>query len=70
MNNHHNSQSPLSEAEAVFVNLLLNKCEVFKSHESQIAQTVEMGSRPCIELFQMLINAEKNQAFKMSQSLN
>ena len=70
MNNPNYSPTPLSDAEALFVNLVLDKCEVFKSYESQIEQTTEMGSRPCIELFQMLLNADKQNPLQMGQSLN
>lgn len=48
------TQNPVSNLEYDFLTVLQNKAEAIKAYETYINDAKQVGSQPCVELFQKL----------------
>ncbi|MFN6564085.1 MAG: hypothetical protein RMY28_030425 [Nostoc sp. ChiSLP01] len=63
------SQEPISNLEYDFVTVLHNKAEAVKAYDTYIKDAQEVGSQPCVELFQKLRQSDIEQAREIRHHL-
>ncbi|MBF2007889.1 hypothetical protein ACF3DV_09695 [Chlorogloeopsis fritschii PCC 9212] len=63
------SQNPISNLEYDFLTVLHNKGEAIKAYERYIQDAQEVGSQPCVELFQKLRQSDIEQAQEIRHHL-
>lgn len=59
----------LSNLEYDLLTVLQNKSEALKAYDTYLKDAQEMGSQPCVELFQKLMEQDKQQAQEIRQHL-
>lgn len=65
-----NGQSAVvSNLEYDLLTVLQNKSEALKAYETYIKDAKDLGSEPCVELFQKLQKAEAEQAHEIREHL-
>ncbi|MEH2108094.1 hypothetical protein [Nostoc sp.] len=63
------SQEPISNLEYDFVTVLHNKAEAVKAYDIYIKDAQQVGSQPCVELFQKLRQSDLEQAQEVRRHL-
>jgi rubrerythrin len=63
------SSQVLSNLEYDLLTVLQNKSEALKAYETYMKDAQEIGSQPCVELFQKLQQAEIQQVQEVRQHL-
>jgi rubrerythrin len=64
-----NGSSVISNLEYDLLTVLQNKSEALKAYETYMKDAEEMGSQPCVELFQKLQQADMDHAQEIRQHL-
>jgi hypothetical protein len=63
------SQQAISDLEYDFVTVLHNKAEAVKAYDTYIKDAEQVGSQPCVELFQKLRQSDIEHAQEIRQHL-
>ncbi|MBD6618212.1 hypothetical protein FNW02_20885 [Komarekiella sp. 'clone 1'] len=63
------SQQPISNLEYDFITVLHNKAEAVKAYDTYIQDAQQVGSQPCVELFQKLRQSDIEQAQEIRHHL-
>ena len=64
-----NGKSPISNLEYDFITVLQNKGEAIRAYDTYIKDAQEVGSQPCVELFEKLRKADIEQAQEIRHHL-
>lgn len=64
-----NENTVISNLEYDLLTVLQNKSEALKAYDTYMKDAQEMGSQPCVELFQKLQQADMEQAQEIRQHL-
>lgn len=64
-----NGNSPISDLEYDLLTVYQSKLEALKAYETYIKDAQEIGSQPCVELFQKLMQEDVQHAHQLRHHL-